>query len=192
MLKPYVGATVHYIPMSDEELRCKSCDQPRAAMITRVHNDLDVDLVVFTSKENWPAHVRTVVSYALMSDKAPHWRWIDTTVFETVQDPETKYSTSPSHAASVLMSDAPDDLKNAVRIMHHAPLQDALRALAPGRGDRDRLLLERWALALEGHLVDTSVEFVVDKEGKMRVGVTTEEGTVLEDDSHVTRSGEQA
>ncbi|KKM89878.1 hypothetical protein LCGC14_1244370 [marine sediment metagenome] len=62
-----------------------------------------------------------------------------------------------------------------------APLQDALRALMAGRGDRDRLLLERWALALEGHLVDTSVIFEVDKEGKMHVGVTTEEGTVLED-----------
>ncbi|KKM85944.1 hypothetical protein LCGC14_1284090, partial [marine sediment metagenome] len=64
--------------------------------------------------------------------------------------------------------------------------------LVAGRGDRDRLLLERWALSLEGHLVDTSVIFEVDKGGKMHVGVTTEEGTVLEDDSHVTRSGEQA
>ncbi len=86
----------------------------------------------------------------------------------------------PAHMAWEV-EDAPDWAKDAVQIMSKAPLQDALRALVAGRGDRDRLLLERWALALEGHLVDTSVIFEVDKEGKMHVGVTTEEGTVLED-----------
>ena len=159
MLKPYVGAIVHYIPMSDKELRCESCDQPRAAIITRVHNDLDVDLLVFTSKRVVdPCRVRTTVSYALMTDEAPHWRWLDTRMLgETVPDPD--------EVATGEVDDMYVDL----------PLQDALRALIPGRGDRDRLLLERWALALEGNLVDTSVVYKVGEDGQMRVGIAEDE-----------------
>ena len=175
MLKPYVGATVHYIPMSDEELKCANCDQPRAAIITRVHNLRDVDLVVFTSSASWPVHVRTAIPYALYTDKTPHWRWMHdagSQLSEETADGVKRYDTA---ASAVTWA------KDAVQIMSKAPLQDALRALVAGRGDRDRLLLERWALALEGHLVDTSVIFEVDKEGKTHVGVTTEEGIVLED-----------
>ena len=73
-----------------------------------------------------------------------------------------------------------------------SPLQDVLRSLMSGRGIRDRLLLNRWAKALDGNLVDTSVVFKVDEDGKIHVGVSTEEGIVLEDDSNVTPQGEQA
>lgn len=37
------------------------------------------------------------------------------------------------------------------------PLQQALRELQPGRPQRDRLLLERWAQAYENNLIDDTV-----------------------------------
>ena len=180
MPKPQVGTVVHYIPMSDQELRCKTCDQPRAAIITRVHNDQDVDLLVFTTKADNACRIRTVVPYALVTDKAPHWRWIGDSMGEQKTTVTAQMSLANEHAPRIL------------DLWAQRPLQDVLRSLTHGRGTRDRLLLERWAKALEGHLVDTSVVFDVDKDGNVRVGVTTEEGTVLEDDSHVTPQGEQA
>ena len=108
------------------------------------------------------------------------WASIMASVSRCGEDGETFVAALDFHEG-MSAEDAPNWAKDAVQIMSKAPLQDALRALVAGRGDRDRLLLERWAMALEGHLVDTSVIFEVDKEGKMHVGVTTEEGTVLED-----------
>ncbi len=211
MLKPYIGASVHYIPMNDEELRCSKCehDAPRAAVITRVHSDLDVDLLIFTTKKETPTQVRHVVPYATKA-YAPHWRWINTTMLEeTAADPEelaeiaqTVYAPLRRVEKSPLtpevveagrvhpteVAKAPPEVEEVDEMYVALPLQGALRALIPGRGIRDRLLLERWAKALEGHLVDTSVMFDVDEKGKMRVGVTTEEGTVLEDDNIPART----
>ncbi len=179
MLKPYVGAIIHYIPMSDTELRCRTCDQPRAAIITRIHTDLDVDLFVFTSKALNPGVVRTVVPYALVADKAPHWRWVQDTLHGGVPEQVER------------------DTRSALQ-----PLQDALRSLIPGRGSRDRLLLERWAQALETGSIDDTVlvkdgryQHVEGYQPKVRSEarlVTTRVSPEdLEEDSETTRMGEQ-
>ena len=146
MLKPYVGATVHYIPTKDDaDFRGLECAAPYAAIVTKVRSDLDVDLVVFTVMRHPPTVARTVIPYSLKTDGAAHWKWIDARMLgETMPDPGEVEVTPQSSPLFEQMTPI-------------QALPDALRDLMPGRGERDRLLLERWAQALETNSIDDTV-----------------------------------
>jgi hypothetical protein len=138
-MRPTIGRIIHYWPGTSEQL---PQGEPIAALVIGTHGEDVVDCVLFPDGGDCPTVTRRVYVEPVRAsrrDDTPGWAWP-----ERVEEGNEEVR-------------KPLSLAGWDQLSATTPLATVLRALQAGRDARDRLLLERWAQAVEHGEVDGSI-----------------------------------